>query len=301
MEELTKILQEHNMDTTSLQRLFPTSAGEVFSLPIPATSVLAQWRRLRALVEQTSYWPVLLGDRYHGEASGEWKGDPAASKSPPTGHTDPRSVQEILEKALTLDPLAFLKQRWAQMRQEWESELQEDRAQWAASGAAEQGWDWTGWPHGDWLETRRDYESSIQTQRAKFSLEKLDETDVSLLPQPAETALLALLPTTLSWQVPAFFNLGNFNECPPPEIHVSLLQWWHAIYGAEVVALSHDRLELFVARPPEHPEQALALAQEHLMYCYDRYDDLCAQAEAPTIESFSSLLLNTPSWFFWWD
>jgi hypothetical protein len=110
------------------------------------------------------------------------------------------------------------------------------------------------------------------------------------------TCYVGLVPASASWQVPAVLRFGDWNECPPPAVHVSLLARWERMYAAEIVGMTHDTLELTVGYPPTAPGEALDLAYEQLGYC----PDIVAQGTL-TIERLAATLLGGRVWFFWWD
>ncbi len=79
--------------------------------------------------------------------------------------------------------------------------------------------------------------------------------------------LLAFLPAAVPWQVPALLRFGSSGGSPPPEEHVALMKHWADTYGAELVGMTRDTVELQVARPPADKEAALALGNELVAYC----------------------------------
>ena len=114
--------------------------------------------------------------------------------------------------------------------------------------------------------------------------------------KPFPSVTLALVPTRTCWEVPAILRYGGWNACPAPEEHVALMKRWHERYGAEVVGMSHDVVEMQVARPPTDPAGALALAWEQYFYC----DDIVSQG-TETVQNLAAGLLNGRVWYFWWD
>ena len=107
---------------------------------------------------------------------------------------------------------------------------------------------------------------------------------------------LALLPTPSSWETPAWLSWGGWNACPAPAVHVAALRHWHDTYGAELVAVTSDQLELRVLRPPATRSDALTVAHEHFAYCIDIVIE-----SAGTISEYAAMLLEGPTWTFWWD
>jgi hypothetical protein len=114
--------------------------------------------------------------------------------------------------------------------------------------------------------------------------------------QPRSKAHIALIPTDDPTAIPAYMQWGNWNECPPPAYHVAALRAWRDRYGAELVGLSADVINLRVSRKPATREEALELAREQYFYCNDIIDQ--------GVGSYSRLaagLMASDWWFFWWD
>ncbi len=107
---------------------------------------------------------------------------------------------------------------------------------------------------------------------------------------------LGLVPASASWQVPALLRFGDWNDCPEPSVHVSVLARWERMYAAEIVGMTRDTLELTVGNPPTEPGEALDLAYEQMGYC----EDIVLQGTL-TLERLAATLLGGRVWFFWWD
>jgi len=114
--------------------------------------------------------------------------------------------------------------------------------------------------------------------------------------EPKPWVSLLLLPTPISWLAPAYLRFGDWNECPSPEIHLGLMRAWERQYGAEVVGISGDVVEMTVARPPATRAEAARLAVVQFAYCRDIVDQ-----GVGTVEDLAAALLDAPIWFFWWD
>ena len=99
-----------------------------------------------------------------------------------------------------------------------------------------------------------------------------------------------------SWDVPAILRFGGWNSCPPTAVHVAMLRRWHERWGAELVALSRDRLEVAVARGPRTRPEALALAREQFLYCEE-----LVLAEHGSLRALAAALLASRVWSFRWD
>jgi len=107
---------------------------------------------------------------------------------------------------------------------------------------------------------------------------------------------IGMVPTTTPWHIPAYLHFGGWNDCPRTAGHVSLFKRWFELYGALPVNMTHDVLEVYVARPITSKEEAIAVAEEHFWYCPDN-----VMQGVNTIEALAALLLNASQWYFWWD
>ncbi len=98
------------------------------------------------------------------------------------------------------------------------------------------------------------------------------------------------------YEIPIYMQYGGWNACPMPAEQVAMLKYWHGKYGAELFGLTNDVLEMFVRKPPLNYDEAYILAKEQMAYC----DDIVFQGTM-TVERLAQGLINSTSWFFWWD
>lgn len=106
---------------------------------------------------------------------------------------------------------------------------------------------------------------------------------------------IALLPIADPAEAPASLAFGNWAGCPEPTVHVAVLTRWRERWGAEVIAIGEDRIELRVARPPDAPEAALALAREHAAYA-----PALIGGGTRTLAALAAERLGARSWSFRW-
>ncbi len=134
---------------------------------------------------------------------------------------------------------------------------------------------------GDWPEDVAPYTT--------FATARSNETREPISPLP-----IALIPTPISWQAPAYlrFDSGFIS----PAIHTAMARRWHEQYGAEVIGAFPDLIEMWVAWPPLTREDALELAKEQYIYC----NDIVIQG-TQTLQALAAGLLGGTAWFFWWD
>ena len=114
--------------------------------------------------------------------------------------------------------------------------------------------------------------------------------------KPHKKILIGLLPTAQSWQAAAHLQFGGFNNCPQPEEHVAVHQYWEQRYGAQVVAMTGDSVEFELRNPVTEKSILDQLALEQLVYC----DDIVFQG-TETVGGLAASLHGAKHWFFWWD
>lgn len=114
--------------------------------------------------------------------------------------------------------------------------------------------------------------------------------------EPLPKVFIGLAQTDDWTLIPAILRWGGWNSCPHPEYHVAALRAWRDRYGAELVGMSFDTINLRVARRPSTREEALALAREQYVYCPDLIDQ-----GVGTYSALAADLMANDWWYFWWD
>lgn len=111
-----------------------------------------------------------------------------------------------------------------------------------------------------------------------------------------EFVYIVLVPTEDWTTIPAYLRWGGWNANPPPEFHVAALRSWRDRYGAELIGMNNDTLNLRVIRKPKTRDEALALAREQYAYCNDLVDQ-----GVDTLSNLAAFLMVRDWWYFWWD
>ncbi|MEM9496172.1 MAG: DUF4253 domain-containing protein [Pseudomonadota bacterium] len=114
--------------------------------------------------------------------------------------------------------------------------------------------------------------------------------------KPLPSVNIVLIPTDDWTEAPAYLRWGNWNDNPPPEYHVAALRSWRDRYGAELVGLSHDVMNIRVVNKPGTRDEAVELAREHYAYCSDIVDQ-----GTGTFAPLAASLKANKWWYFWWD
>ena len=261
MQEKLATLLRDRLGISGLAAIPNRHDREGYSLVCKGADAVELWKKLRALADESGYWPVILGnDKEVGRMLG------------------------VLDSEDSTSMNKFLYQVPTETADGWLRERREANLQGFKDGYGD------GWReaqaelHGEWPATPDPLTSfTIPLEHGR-----------QRLPMPKVT--IGLFPVKDGWQVPAYLNFGGWNECPDPVGHFLMMRKWHEKYGAELVGMNGDVIEMFVPRPPGSREEALVLAEEQYLYC----EDIVVQG-TQTIESLAAGLLGNHIWFFWWD
>jgi hypothetical protein len=113
---------------------------------------------------------------------------------------------------------------------------------------------------------------------------------------PLPRVYIVTVPTDDWTTIPAYLRWGNWNDCPAPEYHVAALRSWRDRFGAELIGLGHDVMNIRVRRRPTNRAEALDLAREQYSYCSDIVDQ-----GVGTLNALAASLMENDWWYFWWD
>jgi hypothetical protein len=97
------------------------------------------------------------------------------------------------------------------------------------------------------------------------------------------------VPGLLSWKGAVNYDLDGAH-------HVAVLRHWQEQFGAELVTLTGDQIELLVARPPRDPATMVQVAVELLGYCPD-----LDVGDADVVAVVANEIVPHRCWSFWWD
>ncbi|MFF8603953.1 DUF4253 domain-containing protein [Streptomyces sp. NPDC015232] len=130
---------------------------------------------------------------------------------------------------------------------------------------------------------------------AEVDLARVGGLHVSAVRQVRTT--LCLVRASAGHEVPALLNwLGACNYDLAGTDHALVLRTYHERFGAELVTLESDILELLVPRRPTTPETVARTALEHYAYCPDIVDQ-----GVDSVEALAATQLLAGTWHFWWD
>ena len=234
--------------------------------PYPVTIVhgsaaLATWQRIRDAGEG---WPVVLGEEANIGLIEESFG------------YEPRSPEAILAAARDLDWPAWLEERRARDDAQAIAYLESQNIPVEREDAPPEIGEWP--PEDEVVAGGFALDTGLMTRR------------------PIERVAIATLPCRDSWEAMAYLKWGGWNANPDAEYHVAAIRSWHERYGAELVGVLRDVVQIRVATRPATRDEALALAREHYLYCNDTVDQGTG-ALAP----LAAELMASDWWYFWWD
>jgi hypothetical protein len=86
----------------------------------------------------------------------------------------------------------------------------------------------------------------------------------------------------------------NFYDTAAPL--TAVLRLWEDRFGASLLHVGFDLVDLLVERPVTSPDAALAVAAEHYAFCPDNVGQ-----GAGSIREYAAGLAGAARWSFWWD
>lgn len=220
----------------------------------PATADL--WVRLHQAHPRSGLWPVFVNDRI-GTPGRPWV----------TGVALPPPPVAIID---SLDANAVLEDLWAELIGDGEPD-EEYLEMMEPFGRV--------WPG---LAPATDSRQDPDEFADRYVRDKDDGMSLIMLVPVARSADLI---TALRWLGPC-----NYRSNPPLS---SVLRSWEDRFGARVVEIGTDVLNLAVAAPPVTAGHAEHVAAEHNAFCRDVVE---------TIREYAAdAVLGKPNWSFWWD
>jgi len=219
------------------------------------SSALAVWEALRERHPRTGLWPVILGADAQVVDQLTWRVEMLARQSP--GIADLNDAPDI-----------------AELFDQWIAKVSDD---------------------GYLTDVPRHLarlEQDGPAIRARLA-ERPDHAAVRAI--TGETVTIALVPAAGGWEVPALlaWSGAERDNISGPE-HLAVLHYWHEVYGAELVSMGLERLEMLVQQPPEDARGVFELAVQHYAYCPALMDNL-----APAMGALAATLYGR-HWLFDW-
>lgn len=86
------------------------------------------------------------------------------------------------------------------------------------------------------------------------------------------------------------------HSCQPALPVAAVLRSWEDRFGARLLRIGFDEIQLLAERPPRTVQAAYHLAAEHRSFC-----DECGGNGLRDVSDIAEYLLTTLIWSFWWD
>jgi hypothetical protein len=115
-----------------------------------------------------------------------------------------------------------------------------------------------------------------------------------------EEAAVVRIPTSRSWEIPAYTLFSGGVGGPKPEQMVAVARSWNEKYGADICAIGKPvTLEFRIARPPADQREALAFMREQMVFCNEAMHELLYEPSAFREEVTG--LRHRKYLMCWWD
>lgn len=290
IEELRKILQGTNLENHHLTKIdLPETTG-VLAIAIDNNEALGAWEILRQKLTLTERWPILVINDHDLFSS-----FPFTIEVNKQGYE--YSVRDLINKANILDletELQNLARR--EFDDNWQDEIEiswsDLQAKWGITPDLEE--------ITKLIENKEIYDHySLEKWLFNWEIERFSQPakenkDASYLDwyQPKyETISLLLMPTSNSWEIPAYIHWYGAEMCTT-ELLIALLKKWGEMYEAELVAHYGTMLQIITKQKPTTPEAAFRLAwsQELIAPCTTILPGI-------SLRDHAKELLGTNKWF----
>jgi hypothetical protein len=266
-EDLKLELAWQQIDLTSFEELWEVDGSKVCGLTVDGAEAIAIWEKLSGLVDRTGYYPIVLGDRGEELECYYDKIEERSSRA---------VVEKILEESENIDADKWLVDTARELREDDE----DDSDVWIEGE--------------DFPDDRQDIDRDILDEIDYWSEDFRGKSEYTI--QSLERVLILLIPTKNSWETFAFLGFGGWNSCPDTATHIAIAKQWYERYGAEVVGISQDTIEMRVRKPPLDGDTAFRLAQEQYIYCTDIVDQGVGSLTRLAVNLYGNKI-----WYFWWD
>lgn len=258
---LNEILKKNGFENELKPLLFCDNSPPVLGYSIEGQKAIRSWNALRELAPEIGHWPIILGNQEDIDIN-------------------PGYCPNYERPELPKDWFAYRRT----------PNFWEDRLRPLIQGLSDKGISIP--PY-----LMRTYEP-VKRKPVCLQPEQCEPRDVFVALHSKEQSdiFIAFLPIEHSWRAAQSRGFGGFNSCPYPVEHAAVHREWFERFGAEVVTITRDMVEMRVTKPPTTWREAFELAEDQELYAeFDQMEELC------TTESLAASLLNAPCWSFWWD
>lgn len=228
----------------------------VHAVHVPAGSALEAWRALAEAHPETGLWPFLT--------------DPKRDERSPTVWANLADYREVgIDETETGDV--------SQLFTRWHAEYLEDDGDDPFYDEEEQA---------ELEAAHRCGPLALPVEPSAGNCWAAATTEIGLC--PAEPGGVDL-PRMIGWSGACNYDISGAE-------HEPVLGYWRRKYGAELLTLTFDVIELAVPYPPTAPVEVARVAQEQTDYRPDVVDQ-----GVGTTTALAEQQVYSHTWFFWWD
>jgi len=229
---------------------------DVLAVRIPKGTAFEAWHAFKKLYDETGLWPFLTDPERDGRRPTVWE-----------------AFEANRQIAFSESPAVTAGELFGRWRAEY---LEED-------------------------EDDQDFdEEELAEIAAEYSCGPLDLASVPAVGKcwAANTEEIGLCPAGPGGtDIPRLIEWGGAcNHGITGAQHEAVLSYWHREYGAELLTLAFDVIELAVPKPPTDPATVARVAEQQVAYC----SDIVTQGVGTTT-ALAQEQVYSHSWFFWWD
>ena len=108
--------------------------------------------------------------------------------------------------------------------------------------------------------------------------------------------VMARIPSTNPSDVFYYLPIGEWNDCPLPNVHQAMARHWNKRYKAVPCVITGSSVMYYVPQPVDK-DSSFNLALEHTAYSLDAL----TQILMTTVHDYAKQLEKSTFWYFWWD
>lgn len=285
-----------------------------WGLRVSGKDAVQAWRKLSGAASETGYWPVIIGNFYGPEAGGsdatieslvETAQAAHETADEPHGFADVKSTTAAILDAAKEWPLEAWVARQRDPSHQAEESLRKARFFDQFPGAstlaetyrraAEEWRNRSPLPLLDPSEYKPPKVNKNPPQHELHCLTYFDsESRRSVV---AETLTLLCVPTSNSWEVPAYLFYETREQERLPQVHVAALRWLHDRFGAELIGIEDRTLEVLPRVRPQTWADAVRAAD--LLTAYSSCP-VTSENELATTSELAVYLTESEYWTFCW-
>jgi hypothetical protein len=278
---------------------------------VPGSRAVVVWRNLRKSVEETGYWPVIVGPQLDpaSDSDLDWlAGDVPAIRAMSDAQLNFRNLRRTPAETLEAAKEVPFEQ-WAEQQRDPEFHVQDNLRKARYFEGVEN------------AEVMVKHYRQAAERYRELPKEQFDPTDYPFPPRTnhnppqheprcvkrfnvstlkwevAEAIAILLVPTRHGWEVPAYTFYSTAEGERPPQVHVVALKWLFDQFGAELLGLDSRMLEVVPQTRPK--DRVTALRAAFYLAAYS-HCPATSESEMASTGELARYLMESEYWTFCW-